>query len=574
MANEKKGSSNGNKSKSPYHETADLLNKVLESNKNKNLKSFVYAKDGSLKVSTKTYAVVTKVLQHLTELQDCQAAVADKLQVKNQGLLLVLLYELLLSPKQSIQGGGALKRQLMQHETSLRRALKKSAKKTETDANSRDHSTSNFPRYLRVNTCRTTTKKVIQYIKKDLQISSVYADSHVPDLLVVPHAATSQILASNLAKQHHVILQDKSSCFSALCLLHDDDNNKTTANEHGDILDACAAPGNKTSHLAALLMKKEQQQAKDGKKRTIYALDRDNDRCKLLKERMQQLVPSEDEAPNLQVEHKDFLKTQPANYASVTSILLDPSCSGSGIYTRQQQEKGDDENRLQKLSNFQFTCLKHAMSFENVERIVYSTCSIHSQENEFVVAACLSNKDNGDWEIVAPACLATWKRRGVEYAAPAEDNSVRSLTKDETSKLIRVNHEDDTNGFFVCCLQRKAAIVQKKKKTFRNPNLDLGIPIYNGEFSNDSQISSSSQRETVSNNVESDLVDSKKSSKVSEPKAKKKRKQRAEDDDNKDEKDEEQSAPMNKKRAKKLEWKRRQREQKRSRLGAKSGFPK
>ena len=68
----------------------------------------------------------------------------------------------------------------------------------------------------------------------------VYLDPHVPHLLVLP----PKTVLPDLVAQGNVVLQDKSSCFSALCL---------ASNLMGDCLDACAAPGNKTSHLCMLL---------------------------------------------------------------------------------------------------------------------------------------------------------------------------------------------------------------------------------------------------------------------------------------------------------------------------------
>ena len=43
-----------------------------------------------------------------------------------------------------------------------------------------------------------------------------------------------------------------------------------------------------------------------------------------------------------------------------------------------------------RLRNFQITALKKAMSFPNVRVIVYSTCSLHKEENESVVAEALA----------------------------------------------------------------------------------------------------------------------------------------------------------------------------------------
>ena len=60
-------------------------------------------------------------------------------------------------------------------------------------------------------------------------------------------------------KSGKVVLQDKSSCFSALALVNGSDHDDIV---NGDFIDATAAPGNKTLHLAALaydnIIKKKQ----------------------------------------------------------------------------------------------------------------------------------------------------------------------------------------------------------------------------------------------------------------------------------------------------------------------------
>lgn len=45
--------------------------------------------------------------------------------------------------------------------------------------------------------------------------------------------------------------------------------------------------------------------------------------------------------------------------------------------------------RLASLASFQLRCLNHGLKFPRLKRLVYSTCSVHRQENEDVVAACL-----------------------------------------------------------------------------------------------------------------------------------------------------------------------------------------
>ena len=191
--------------------------------------------------------------------------------------------------------------------------------------------------------------------------------------------------------------------------------------------------------------------------------------------------------------HCDFLKVDPADpkFAHVRAILLDPSCSGSGIVNSpdrwMESIDNDDDGaqqkdmkRIQSLSNFQLVALKHAMSFPNVDRIVYSTCSVHDEENEAVVSKALSEVSTDDpydgWELFAPVCLEHWPRRGRE-------GGVGGLTKDQAECLIRCDglDGDETNGFFVSFFVRKKLVCDASRGTRRMIDDSL-IPIYAGQF--------------------------------------------------------------------------------------------
>lgn len=151
----------------------------------------------------------------------------------------------------------------------------------------------------------------------------------------------------------------------------------------GDIIDACAAPGNKTSHLSALV--KESGRGDDTK---IYAFDKSSTRWELLKSRLKAAA-----AKNVTALHADFLAvdTNDPIFAEVKSVLVDPSCSGSGVvrsldrvYERVKNSSALNveaatnvsAERIEQLRKFQVKAIKQAMSFPKVELVVYSTCSI------------------------------------------------------------------------------------------------------------------------------------------------------------------------------------------------------
>ncbi|KAG2459255.1 NSUN5 methyltransferase, partial [Polypterus senegalus] len=242
-----------------------------------------------------------------------------------------------------------------------------------------------LPRYARVNTLKTTVEDAIDYLKRDGFTYQGQAKSCLPAYLLRPPPGA------------HVI-------------------------------DACAAPGNKTSHLAALMSNR-------GK---LFAFDLDPKRLSTMSTLLLRAGVTCQE-----LAHVDFLKVNPEDpkYSQVEYILLDPSCSGSGIVGRLNEltdtPASSSEERLQALARFQQLCLAHALRFPCLKRLVYSTCSLHSQENEDVVAACMQQHEKS-FRLVA--LLPEWPERG---RAP-----LTQCLRASQSKML-------TNGFFVAMLEKK-----------------------------------------------------------------------------------------------------------------------
>ena len=102
-----------------------------------------------------------------------------------------------------------------------------------------------------------------------------------------------------------------------------------------------------------------------------------------------------------------------------------------------------DAARLEKLAAFQLAAVTAALTkFPNVDRVAYSTCSVHAAENEAVVAAALAAAPG--WQL-RPA-LPAWPRRGAPHAG---------LDLAQSDCLVRCDPaEDATNGFFVALFER------------------------------------------------------------------------------------------------------------------------
>ncbi|KAH6849793.1 S-adenosyl-L-methionine-dependent methyltransferase [Chaetomium sp. MPI-CAGE-AT-0009] len=347
------------------------------------------------------------------------------------------------------------------------------------------------PRWIRVNSLKSTVDEQLDTTFKGFEmvptVSEVMApasagkkviclDGNVPNLIAASPGI--DFTKTEAYKSGAIILQDKASCFPAYLL--------DPRPEDGDIVDACSAPGNKTTHLAGIL---HERGFAEGQR--ILAFEKDKHRAKTLA-KMVHAAGSD----KVTVIHPgaDFLKTDPdaPEFRSVGALLLDPSCSGSGIVGRDDTPEfhlpaagaaagkpvssgggskvlkrkrapeaptvvvDDDgaetvlsekalQTRLAALASFQLSILLHALTFPRATRVAYSTCSTHAAENEHVVLAALRSP---------VACRRGWRilPRGQQVRGMREW-PVRGILR---PGCVRADREDGRGvmGFFVACFVR------------------------------------------------------------------------------------------------------------------------
>uniref|UniRef100_A0A2K6TUQ2 28S rRNA (cytosine-C(5))-methyltransferase n=1 Tax=Saimiri boliviensis boliviensis TaxID=39432 RepID=A0A2K6TUQ2_SAIBB len=297
---------------------------------------------------------------------------------------------------------------------------------------------SQLPRFVRVNTLKTCSDDVVDYFKRKgfsyqgrassvddlraLKGKRFLLDPLVPELLVFP--TQTDLHEHPLYQAGHLILQDRASCLPAMLL-------DPPPGSH--VIDACAAPGNKTSHLAALLKNQ-------GK---IFAFDLDAKRLASMATLLARAGVS-----CCELAEEDFLAVSPSDprYSQVRYILLDPSCSGSGMPSRQLEEPGactPHPARLHALAGFQQRALCHALTFPSLQRLVYSTCSLCQEENEDVVRDALQ-QNPGAFRL-APV-LPAWPHRGLSRF-PGAEHCLRASPETTLS-----------GGFFVAVIERAEAL--------------------------------------------------------------------------------------------------------------------
>uniref|UniRef100_A0A0E0NBR5 SAM-dependent MTase RsmB/NOP-type domain-containing protein n=1 Tax=Oryza rufipogon TaxID=4529 RepID=A0A0E0NBR5_ORYRU len=340
-------------------EAAAVLRRVLRGDASRraaaSIKSLVYSP--SVRNKRATFALVCQTLKYLPILKEVLAStgVLTSKWKKQEELVYVTAYDILFG--QETATSGSVEQLIMVHKDTIMAALEKMCLRRKVrsveDLVSKKSTVKPKPRFLRVNTLRTSTNSVIEELNK---IHKVDKDELVPDLLVLPPGTDLH--------NHHLVSdgKGKASCMVAVAL--------------------CPEPGWK-----------------------------------------------------------------------VRAILLDPSCSGSGISTerldhllpshsRGNQDDASTSSRIRKLSAFQRKALSHALSFPSVERVVYSTCSIHQAENEDVVSSVLPLASSLGFELATP--FPQWRRRGLPVFEGSEH-------------LLRTDPEDGLEGFFISLFVRKAA---------------------------------------------------------------------------------------------------------------------
>lgn len=298
-------------------------------------------------------------------------------------------------------------------------------------------------RWIRINTVRADKSQIHQSLLhkyqavddiKDLVIGKIYIDSYIDNLYGLnPY---EKITSLEVYKNGQIIIQDRASCFPAAIL-------NPSANDI--LIDACSAPGNKTTHLATFV--------KNNNSIRITAFERDPQRARTL-EKMITIAGCQN---LIDIKVQDFTESDPLLFENVSGILVDPSCSGSGIFGRfdeQEKEKDQQDNlfRLHKLAEFQFKVVSHALNFPNVKTVVYSTCSIHPQENEHVVQRLLlHHKDK--WKLKSRAnVIPSWPRRGlVEEFTDSSFKDSQSLADSCIRAMPKI---DGGIGFFAACFER------------------------------------------------------------------------------------------------------------------------
>lgn len=227
------------------------------------------------------------------------------------------------------------------------------------------------PKYLRINTLKADKTVLDTLYTQGHQFSKVEGIDDLYQVLGNPE----EIVKTRPYLRGELIFQDKASTLVG---------EVSSPNIDDLVLDVCAAPGIKTSHIAQIM-------DNTGK---IISIDYDEGRLESWKEI----------TVNLGVKNAEVVladATEPAEIPDVEAdlVLLDPPCTGTGTFNEYPSGKWRiNENSIYRMASLQSKMMSNVGDHvKDGGTLIYSTCSITFEENEGVILNFLN--DHPEFEL-------------------------------------------------------------------------------------------------------------------------------------------------------------------------------
>ena len=256
---------------------------------------------------------------------------------------------------------------------------------------------------IRINRLKTN-KQELENLLKERDI--VFKEGKLEDFLILEK--TKNIEQLDLFKQGYFTVQDEGAGLIAKVV--DPKPNEL-------VLDACSSPGGKTTYMAELMEDKGE----------IIAWDLHPHRVQLVEENVKRL-----DIHIIKTECQDAMVYKEEYKEKFDKILLDVPCLGIGVLKRKpdikwKRKPEDIEEITQIQQKILDTCSKYLKA---KGQMVYSTCSIFTEENDKVIENFLEKNQNFEYTKI-------------------------KMSKIENMDKIQLYQNEETDGFFICKLQKK-----------------------------------------------------------------------------------------------------------------------
>lgn len=268
------------------------------------------------------------------------------------------------------------------------------------------------PLSIRTNTLKTTREEIIPTLEEEdlkVEVSSV-----VPGGLKIRDFISLTQLES--FRRGLFTVQGESSQLISHIL----------APEPGEtVLDACAAPGGKTTHIAELMKNTG----------SIIALDIRKPRVEMIKENCRRLGVT-----NVKAELLDATKVSSLYSKKVDRCLVDAPCSSLGIIQSQPEVRWNRDYRgtLLKMPQLQYAILSEvSLCVKPKGVLLYAVCSLEPEEGEKIIEKFLKERPLFHLESVKP------------YLPVSKEELV-----DENGFLTIYPHRHHMDGMFACRMVR------------------------------------------------------------------------------------------------------------------------
>jgi 16S rRNA (cytosine967-C5)-methyltransferase len=231
-----------------------------------------------------------------------------------------------------------------------------------------------WPLYIRVNRLKVSKEELIRLLAEEGVIAK--PGRFAKDALqVMERKGKIQLHKLRSFQEGLFTVQDEGACLVS---------EVSFAGPYEVIIDLCAAPGGKTTHLAIL----------NRNEGTILAVDPSEKRLDLVR----------DNCRRLGITNVDYVCTDGrtlGRHQAADFILVDAPCSGLGVVGRRSDLRWNRaHDTIAPLCALQLELLQHAAQLvKKGGRLVYSTCTTSHEENEGIIEKFLST--NSDF-VVTP----------------------------------------------------------------------------------------------------------------------------------------------------------------------------